>query len=105
VCQLTIFSALKLRYLLPVAMPSSDPNSKRGKALNGVVSVGSDAGSNTPSHGTPVTSPTKQRFGMEEVPIFFDGPLVAKQGGDWDTMLETAVDRWVECVVAERRGE
>lgn len=42
---------------------------------------------------------------MEELPILFDGPLVAKQGEGWDTMLETAIDRWVECVVVERRGE
>jgi hypothetical protein len=42
---------------------------------------------------------------MEELPVFFDGPLVAKQGEGWDTMLETTIDRWVECVVAERRGE
>lgn len=84
-------------------MPSSDP--KRGRVLNGIVGAGPGAGSDTPSDGTPVTSPIKQKFKVEEPPILFDGPLVAKQGGDWDTMLETAIDRWLECVVAERRGE
>ena len=97
------YSALKLRYLLPVVMPNSDPNPERGRALNGVVGVHPGIGPNTPSHGTPVTSPMKQK--MEELPIFFDGPLIAKQGEGWDMMLETAVDRWVECVIAERRGD
>jgi hypothetical protein len=86
-------------------MPSSDPNLKRGRGLNGVVGAGPGMGSNTPSHGTPVTSPTKQKFKVEELPILFDGPLVAKQGDGWDTILESAIDSWVECVVAERRGE
>ena len=86
-------------------MPSSDPNLKQGRALNGVVGAHPGTESYTPSHGTPVTSPTKQKFKIEEFPIFFDGPLVAKQGEDWDAMLETAIDRWVECVVTERRGE
>ncbi|KAF9653574.1 hypothetical protein BDM02DRAFT_3125545 [Thelephora ganbajun] len=98
-------AALKLRYLLPVVMPNSDPTLKRRKVLNGVVGARPHTGSNTPSHGTPVTSPTKQKFKTEEVPIFFDGSLVAKQGEGWDTMLETTINRWVECVVAERRGE
>lgn len=82
-------------------MPSSDP--KRGKALNGIVSA--ERGSLVPPHGTPDSSPTKQKFKTEELPIFFDGPLVAKQGEGWDVMLGTAIERWVECVVAERRGE
>ena len=86
-------------------MPNSDPNVKRGMALNGVVGASPGLGTNTPLHGTPVTSPTKQRFKVEELPISFDGPLVAKQGDGWDMILETAIDRWVECVVAERRGE
>jgi len=86
-------------------MPNSDPNLKRGRALNGIVGAAPGMGSNTPSHGTPVTSPTKQKFKVEELPILFDGPLVAKQGEGWDTILEAAIDRWVECVVAERRGE
>ena len=99
------YSALKLRYLLPVVMPSSDPNLKWGRALNGVAGAHHGTGSNTPSHGTPITSPTKHKFKMEELPIFFDGPLIARQGEGWDMLLETAIDRWVECVVAERRGE
>jgi len=86
-------------------MPNSDSSFKRGRALNGVVGTDPGIGSNTPSHGTPATSPTKQKFKVEEFPILFDGPLVAKQGEGWDTILETAIDRWVECVVAERRGE
>ncbi|KAF9788011.1 hypothetical protein BJ322DRAFT_1002048 [Thelephora terrestris] len=98
-------AALKLRYLLPVIMPTSEPNLKRGRALNGVGFASPDRGSNTPSHGTPVASPTRQTPKPEERPVFFDGPLVAKQGEGWDTMLETAIDKWVECVVAEQRGE
>ena len=98
-------SALKLRYLIPVVMPSSDPNVKRGRALNGIVGIHPGAAPNTPSHGTPVTSPTKQKIKTEEFSVLFDGPLVAKQGEGWDTMLETVVNSWVECVVAERRGE
>ena len=86
-------------------MPNPDPNRKRGRALNGIVDVGPGTGSDTPSHGTPVTSPTKQKFKVEEPPISFDGPLVARQGDGWETMLEIAIDRWVECVVTERRGE
>lgn len=86
-------------------MPNSDPNLKRGRALNGVVVAGPDGGSDPPSHGTPVASPTRQKPKAEELPIFFDGPLVAKQGEGWDTMLETTIDKWVECVVAEQRGE
>ena len=99
-----VCSALKLRYLLPITMPNSDPV-RRGKALNGVVGADPGTGSDTPSHGTPVTSPIKQKFKVEEFPILFDGSLVAKQGDGWDTMLEIAIDRWLECVVAERRGE
>lgn len=83
-------------------MPSSDPNVKQGRALNG---VHPGAGPNTPPHGAPVTSPTKQKCKTEELPVLFDGPLVAKQGEGWDTMLEAAINSWVECVVAERRGE
>lgn len=98
-------AALKLRYLLPIVMPNSDPNLKRGRALNGVVGASPDRVSNSPSRETPVASPTKQKSKTEEPPIFFDGPLVAKQGEGWDTMLEAAIDRWVECVVVERRGE
>lgn len=86
-------------------IPSSDLNLELGKALNGVVVARPDKGSNTPSYGSPVASPAKQKSKMEEPLIFFDGPLVAKQGEGWDAMLETAIDRWVECVVAERRGE
>jgi len=86
-------------------MPNSDPNLKRGRALNGVVGASPDRVSNSPSRETPVASPTKQKPKTEELPIFFDGPLVAKQGEGWDTMLEAAIDRWVECVVVERRGE
>lgn len=97
-------SALKLRYLLPVEMPNSDPNLKPGNALNGIVGVSPERGS-TPGRGTPVSSPTKQKSKTDEPPIFFDGALIAKQGEGWDTMLETAIDKWVECVVAERRGE
>lgn len=86
-------------------MPNSDPNIERGRALNGVVGARSSTGPDTSSHGTPVTSPTRQKFKIEEPPIFFDGSLVAKQGEGWDKMLEFAIDRWVECVVTERRGE
>ena len=37
--------------------------------------------------------------------IVFDAPMVARQEGAWEEMLETVAFKWMDAVVEERRGE
>ncbi|KIK64144.1 hypothetical protein GYMLUDRAFT_95040 [Collybiopsis luxurians FD-317 M1] len=83
--------ALKLRYLLPILVPSqilSPP--KPG------------AGTNTPL-GSPL--PLGQKFPTNEPPVVFDARTVAKQEEGWEDMFETVIKRWMWRVVDEKRME
>jgi hypothetical protein len=60
------------------------------------------------TQGTPATSPHPagpQKFSVPEVPIYFDALLVARRDEGWEDMLESAVSRWVQALVDEKRGE
>ncbi|KAG1897811.1 uncharacterized protein F5891DRAFT_1165215 [Suillus fuscotomentosus] len=83
-------AALKIRYLLPMIVPSAP--SQTDHQLK-------------PSHSTPANSPSKIRFPSTEPPIIFDPRLVARKDEGWETMLQDTLLRWVEVVVDERRGE
>jgi hypothetical protein len=85
-----VSSALKIRYLLPMIVPSAPGRTDHQLK---------------PSHSTPANSPSKIRFPSTEPPIIFDPRLVARKDEGWDTMLQDTLLRWVEVVVDERRGE
>ncbi|KAJ7207991.1 hypothetical protein GGX14DRAFT_634739 [Mycena pura] len=77
--------ALKIRYLLPIVAPSQP---------------GTDTAS------TPLSSPVSpQRFNAQQPPVMFDAKAIARKDPGWDDLLETTVHRWVQRVVAEKRGE
>lgn len=83
-----MYSALKLRYLLPITGPV--PDNRLGA---------------TPS-STPLSSPMRARFNyIDEEPVSFDAPLVARLGEGWEDSLETILFRWVDVIVGEQRGE
>ena len=93
-------SALKLRYSLPIVMPSS----KRRDASTRPGTPGSGGG------GTPVVSPIASTITFPagiapDDAIIFDAPLVARMEEGWELMLERVVFKWMEAVVSERRGE
>lgn len=76
-----ICSALKLRYMVPIGPLKSSQGS------------------------TPVVSPSPSQQSFPSIEnMLFDPQLVAKREEGWDTMLETAVFKWMWCVVGERRG-
>lgn len=84
-------SALKLRYMLPIQVPTQSlvQNSGPGGSL------------------TPLGSPVRvQRFPSTstEPPIIFDGRVVARKEDGWEDMLESVLFRWVDKVVEERRS-
>ncbi|KAJ7235099.1 hypothetical protein B0H12DRAFT_1142127 [Mycena haematopus] len=82
--------ALKIRYLLPIVAPAQP-------------------GATTPNSNTPLNSPSAlpvpQRFNPEQPPVIFDAKAVARKDPGWEDILENAMLRWVQRVVAERRGE
>ncbi|KAJ7764920.1 hypothetical protein B0H16DRAFT_1687640 [Mycena metata] len=81
--------ALKIRYLLPIVAPAPT------------------GGTATPNSNTPLNSPaaTTVRFNPEQPPVVFDAKAVARKDAGWEDILEGALLRWVQRVVAERRGE
>ncbi|KAJ7666905.1 hypothetical protein DFH06DRAFT_253115 [Mycena polygramma] len=79
--------ALKIRYLLPIVAPAQP-------------------GSTTPNSNTPLNSPAATaRFTTDQPPVIFDAKAVARKDPGWEDILEGAMVRWVQRVVAERRGE
>lgn len=88
------FSALKLRYMLPIRTPAQQ------------LSTIKQSSSNT---ATPATSPLPmiQVFAQvtptRQPPILFDAKVVAKKEDEWEDMLENVLFSWVERVVTERR--
>lgn len=73
--------ALKIRYILPIIMPSVVPGT---------------GSSNMPG------SPTLHKF--PEPPIHFDPKVVAKRGEGWQGMLQMVLVRWAEKVIEETRA-
>ncbi|EMD35736.1 hypothetical protein CERSUDRAFT_156446 [Gelatoporia subvermispora B] len=92
-------AALKLRYLIPITSPSSLEPIKRSRT---------PTPGDTPT-GTPSISPSPSTIRFPGVTmedsITFDAPLVARLDNGWEDMLESAVLKWVDAVVDERRGE
>ncbi|KIM44135.1 hypothetical protein M413DRAFT_17932 [Hebeloma cylindrosporum] len=91
--------ALKLRYMMPIQVPSQPVSQTPPPTL-------------TPSSSavnTPLSSPSSsfQRFPLgkadREPPILFDARIVAKKDEGWEDMLEAVLFRWVDKVVDERR--
>ena len=85
-------SALKLRYLLPLIVPST-PN--RPDQMPSPSSPARTASS-------PARTPTRIRFATNEPPLNFDPRLVARREEEWESMLEATLLRWVAAVVEER---
>lgn len=63
---------------------------------------GTASGKNTP---VPSPSPSMQRFPSGTPPVLFDAPVVARLDPGWEELLETVVNRWVNAVVEEKRGD
>lgn len=76
-------SALKLRYMLPVQVPSQP--------------VASGTGISSPARAT-------RRVASAEPPIVFDAKAVARKEDGWEDMLESVLLKWVWKVVDERRS-
>ncbi|KAI6030246.1 hypothetical protein EDC04DRAFT_2880490 [Pisolithus marmoratus] len=95
--------ALKLRYLLPLIIPSAPGRPDH------MTPTSSPARNVSPARGIPSSpsTPTAQRvrFSTNEPPIHFDPRLVAHREEGWESMLEATLLRWVTAVVEERRGE
>ena len=89
--------ALKLRYSLPIVMPSR-------RREQSTTRPGTPAQGNSPlpsPAGGAVSFPTQ----ITEDSILFDAPLVARLDDGWELMLERVVFKWMDAVVSERRGE
>lgn len=82
-----VFSALKLRYLLPIMPPP--------KAQVPMVTGAS-------TQASPESSTF--RFPSTDPPIIFDAALVARREGDWEDMLQYLLLEWIQAVVVERRS-
>lgn len=83
--------ALKLRYMLPLQVPSQSlvQASGPGTPLNG---------------GTPLGSPVRTTHRTAEPPIVFDARVVAKKEDDWEDMLEAVLIKWLWKAVEEKRN-
>jgi hypothetical protein len=78
---------LKLRYLIPVITPPQEVEGIRG----------------SPS---PTSSPSASKFAsLGEPPMYFDARIIARREEGWTKMLTEILERWVNHVVEERRGE
>ncbi|KAJ3809978.1 hypothetical protein F5876DRAFT_42802 [Lentinula aff. lateritia] len=96
--------ALKLRYMLPILVPTQALSIKP-KASTGTAATTPNI-SNTPPTHTPLPSPLplfQKTFATDEPPVMFDARIVAKQEEGWEEMLETVVRRWMWRVVDEKR--
>ncbi|KAJ4490623.1 hypothetical protein J3R30DRAFT_3278134 [Lentinula aciculospora] len=90
--------ALKLRYMLPILVPSQT-----------LSSAGTNSSNTPPTHThplSPLPSPfplSQRKFATNEPPVMFDARVVAKQEDGWEEMLEAVVRRWMWRVVDEKR--
>ncbi|KAG5651554.1 hypothetical protein H0H81_008264 [Sphagnurus paluster] len=81
--------ALKLRYMLPIQVPSQ--------------SLVQASGTGT-GNATPLGSPVRNSHRSTEPPVIFDAKVVAKKEAGWDAMLEAVLVMWVAKVVEEKRS-
>ncbi|KAF8057589.1 hypothetical protein FPV67DRAFT_569965 [Lyophyllum atratum] len=83
--------ALKLRYMLPLHVPSQ--------------SLVQASGPGTPLNaGTPLGSPIRATHRTTEPPIVFDAKVVAKKDEGWEDMLELTLLKWLWKAVEEKRS-
>jgi hypothetical protein len=56
---------------------------------------------------TPASSPVANAFTFEPTisTSIFDAAVVAKREGNWQDMLQSALFKWVDAVVSEKRGQ
>ena len=86
-------SALKLRYTLPIHIPSHLSGTPISTPL-----------SSPSAKMQSFTFPNKVNMDLRrESPIVFDARVVAKKEDGWEDMLECVLFRWVDKVVEERR--
>ncbi|KAJ3764199.1 hypothetical protein EV360DRAFT_31871 [Lentinula raphanica] len=109
--------ALKLRYMLPIVVPSQTLSSPPNPNPTHNTTSNSNSNSNSPSttaHNTPLSSPHPSistsnqklpKFPTNEPPVTFDARIVAKQEDGWEEMLEAVLRRWMWRVVDEKRSE
>ncbi|KAJ3840793.1 hypothetical protein F5878DRAFT_723485 [Lentinula raphanica] len=109
--------ALKLRYMLPIVVPSQTLSSPPNPSPTHNTTSNSNSNSNSPSttaHNTPLSSPHPSistsnqklpKFPTNEPPVTFDARIVAKQEDGWEEMLEAVLRRWMWRVVDEKRSE
>lgn len=85
-------SALKLRYTLPVHIPSHLSGTPISTPLI------------SPSKMQSFTFPNKVKMNhRRESPVMFDARVVAKREEGWEDMLESVLFAWVDKVIEERR--
>ncbi|SJL06493.1 uncharacterized protein ARMOST_09832 [Armillaria ostoyae] len=84
--------ALKLRYMLPIVVPTQ-------------VLPPSHSGPGNSPLSSPQASQTRFPGGTSESPIMFDAKVVAGKSEGWEDMLEAVLMRWMQKVVDERRNE
>ncbi|KAI9463848.1 hypothetical protein HD554DRAFT_2282764 [Boletus coccyginus] len=106
--------ALKLRYLLPLVVPSTPgrpdhiprtASPARTHPRGASPASGHAMAFSAFADAPPSPSLVKARSATAESPLIFDPRLVARKDDGWETMLETVVLRWVNAVVEETRGE
>ena len=102
--------SLRLRYNLPIQMPSNAASSLFLPVSNALP----HSSSPSTTAATPRTSPdpdTKafppnSKRGRENAPrIDFDPLIVAKRAEGWEGMLVEVLGKWVEAAAREARGE
>ncbi|KAF9444316.1 hypothetical protein P691DRAFT_807536 [Macrolepiota fuliginosa MF-IS2] len=81
--------ALKLRYLLPVQVPS--------QVIKPNVGFGLPSAPSAPAISRQAAPSTSESF------VFFDSKVVARKEGGWQDMLKTVLVLWIQKVVDERR--
>ncbi|KAJ3570858.1 hypothetical protein NP233_g4137 [Leucocoprinus birnbaumii] len=81
--------ALKLRYLLPIQVPSQVFKPAIGFGL--------------PSVPLAPTIPRQPSSTASDASTFFDAKLVARKEDGWEDMLKSVLNLWVQKVVEERR--
>jgi hypothetical protein len=86
-----MYSALRLRYMLPIVSPATPDVPTVKPSQPGVELAAAAAASPT----TPKCS---------ESPVFFDARVVARRDDGWEDMLERALLCWTMVVVEERRS-
>ena len=107
------FSALKLRYMIPIVSTNPTKNGRYTPTQMPSTPTLSTSSSQpqlrSPSHSQSQFQTQQQQvfptLSQPVNPIVFDAPVVARQELGWEEMLEQAVEAWVEAVVNEKRSE